>query len=211
MNRQWLAVATTLLLCATQSVMSAEQPRVLMKTSMGTIEIALNREKAPKTVENFLGYVQDGFYDGTLFHRVIDGFMIQGGGYTREYQEKPTKRSIVNEASNGLPNKRGTIAMARTSDPHSATAQFFINVKDNTFLDYRGSTPRGWGYAVFGRVVSGMDVVDEIRQVSTGPGGPFPKDAPRKPVVIEKVTVVRQAENTPPQTKAPTNAPVAGH
>ncbi len=201
MNRQWLAVATTLLLCAAHAAVSAEQhmPRVRMQTTAGVIEIALDQQKAPKTVENFLRYVEDGFYAGTLFHRVIDGFMIQGGGYTPDYKKKPTRAPIPNEASNRLKNERGTIAMARTSDPHSATAQFFINVADNDFLNYQSSTLRGWGYAVFGRVVKGMDVVDEIRRAPTGPGGPFRKDAPKTPIVIEKVTIVGQAADKEPR------------
>jgi len=192
MKRQWLAAAAALMLCTTQAVTSAEQPepRVRLQTSMGDIVLVLNAEKAPKTVENFLGYVQDGFYDGTIFHRVIDGFMIQGGGFTADYSRKKTRAPVVNEADNGLKNDLGTVAMARTSDPDSATAQFFINVGDNAFLNHTSPTPQGWGYAVFGRVAEGMDVVDRIRQVPTGPGGPFPKDAPRTPVVIEKAVVI---------------------
>jgi cyclophilin family peptidyl-prolyl cis-trans isomerase len=166
-----------------------EAPRVDLETNFGTIVLALDSEHAPKTVENFLRYVREGFYDGTILHRVIDGFMIQGGGYTEDYQRKPTHGPVHNESDNGLRNARGTVAMARTSDPHSATAQFFINVADNDFLDYGAQGPRSWGYAVFGRVVEGMDVVDQIRQVATGPGGPFPKDVPQKPVVIERARV----------------------
>lgn len=163
-------------------------PRVYMETSLGDIVLELNEEQAPKTVENFLYYVHEGFYAGTIFHRVIDGFMIQGGGFTEDFQQKPTRPPIPNEAKNGLKNTRGSIAMARTPDPHSATAQFFINVGDNPSLDY--PSPDGWGYTVFGRVVKGMDVVDEIRQVSTGQGGPFPQDVPQTPVIIEKVTLI---------------------
>lgn len=163
-------------------------PRVYMETSLGDIVLELNEEQAPKTVENFLYYVHEGFYAGTIFHRVIDGFMIQGGGFTEDFQQKPTRPPIPNEAQNGLKNTRGSIAMARTPDPHSATAQFFINVGDNPSLDY--PSPDGWGYTVFGRVVKGMDVVDEIRQVSTGQGGPFPQDVPQTPVIIEKVTLI---------------------
>jgi len=164
-------------------------PRVRMTTSLGDIVLELDREKAPKTVENFLRYVNEGFYDGTIFHRVIDGFMIQGGGFTQDFQKKPTHAPIENEADNRLRNTIGTIAMARTSDPHSATAQFFINVANNSYLDFRERTPRAWGYAVFGRVVEGMPVVDKIRRTPTGAGGPFRKDVPRTPVVIEKVTL----------------------
>lgn len=166
-----------------------QAPRVRLQTSLGAIVVELDRAKAPNTVENFLGYVRDGHYDGTVFHRVIENFMIQGGGFTAEYQQKPTRKPVANEADNGLKNKRGTLAMARTSDPDSATAQFFINVVDNEFLDYRAPTQQGWGYAVFGRVLEGMDVVDEIKQLPTGPGGPFRNDVPRQAVVIEKAMV----------------------
>ncbi len=164
-------------------------PRVRITTNMGDIVLELDREKAPKTVENFLTYVEEGFYDGTIFHRVIDGFMIQGGGFTEDFQKKPTHAPIRNEADNGLRNKIGTIAMARTSDPHSATAQFFINVANNSYLDFREKTPRAWGYTVFGRVVKGMPVVDKIRRSKTGSGGPFRKDVPQTPVIIEKAVV----------------------
>jgi cyclophilin family peptidyl-prolyl cis-trans isomerase len=177
---------------------AGEQPRVLVETSLGNFELQLDPEKAPKTVANFLGYVNSGFYDGTIFHRVIDGFMIQGGGFTPEYERKTSNAPIINEADNGLKNLRGTIAMARTMDPHSATAQFFINVKDNDFLDHTSKSPRGWGYAVFGKVVKGMDVVDKIRQVKTGPGGVFPSDAPLEMVIIKRISVV----NAKPATKS---------
>ncbi|WP_455366902.1 peptidylprolyl isomerase [Kaarinaea lacus] len=165
-------------------------PLVKLQTNVGDIVVELNEEKAPKSVANFLGYVNDGFYNGTIFHRVIDGFMIQGGGFTQDMQKKGTKAPIENEANNGLRNDRGTIAMARTNAPHSATAQFFINVVNNDFLNYRAPNSRGWGYAVFGKVVQGMDVVDKIRKIPTGPGGPFPKDVPQAPVVIENAMVV---------------------
>ena len=166
---------------------------VKLQTSLGDIVIELNQEKAPQTVANFLGYVNDGFYSGTIFHRVIDGFMIQGGGFTENFQKKGTKAPIQNEANNGLKNDRGTIAMARTNAPHSATAQFFINVVNNDFLNYRSATSRGWGYTVFGKVVQGMDVVDKIRKIPTGPGGPFPKDVPQAPVVIQNAMVMEAA------------------
>ncbi|MDH3947782.1 MAG: peptidylprolyl isomerase [Gammaproteobacteria bacterium] len=169
---------------------AGEQPRVRVETSLGNFELQLDPEKAPKTVANFLGYVNSGFYDGTIFHRVIDGFMIQGGGFTPDYERKPTNAPVINEADNGLKNLRGTIAMARTMNPHSATAQFFINVKDNDFLDYTSKSPRGWGYTVFGQVVKGMAVVDKIRQVKTGPGGVFPSDAPLEMVIIKRMSVV---------------------
>ncbi len=163
-------------------------PRVRIVTNMGDIVLELDREKAPKTVENFLRYVNEGFYDGTIFHRVIDGFMVQGGGFTEDFQKKNTHAPIDNEADNGLRNKIGTIAMARTGDPHSATAQFFINVANNSFLDFREKTQRAWGYTVFGRVVQGMPIIDKVRRVATGSGGPFRKDVPRTPVILEKVT-----------------------
>lgn len=167
---------------------------VTLHTNFGDIKIALNFEKAPITAENFETYCKDGFYNGTIFHRVIDGFMIQGGGMEAGLREKPTRASIKNEANNGLSNKRGTLAMARTSDPHSASSQFFINVADNTFLDYRAKEMHGrevvqdWGYAVFGEVVDGMDVVDKIKGVKTGNSG-FHQDVPKEDVVITSVTV----------------------
>jgi len=174
------------------------KPRVRLVTTLGDIVLELDHSKAPKSVENFLAYVNEGFYEGTIFHRVIDGFMIQGGGFTQDFMKKPTHSPIQNEADNGLKNERGTIAMARTGDPHSATAQFFINVVNNDFLDYRSPTPRGWGYAVFGKVVEGMDVVDNIRHTPTGSGGPFRKDVPRTPIVIEKAVVEGASAVMPP-------------
>jgi peptidyl-prolyl cis-trans isomerase B (cyclophilin B) len=173
---------------------AADAPRVKLQTSLGDIVLELDPARAPATVENFLAYVRDGFYDGTIFHRVIEDFMIQGGGFSADYERRETRAPIRNEADNGLQNLRGTIAMARTGDPHSATAQFFINVKDNTFLDHTAPTPRGWGYCVFGRVVEGMETVDRIRAVATGAGGPFPKDAPLEAVVIERASLVDSAE-----------------
>ncbi len=173
------------------SAVAAAAPTVLMTTSLGEITLELDAERAPNTVENFLAYVADGSYDGTVFHRVINGFMIQGGGFDKGYERRETRPPIENEADNGLKNERGTIAMARTQDPHSATNQFFINVVDNAFLDYQDSTTAGWGYTVFGRVVDGMDVVDKIREVATGPAGPFRKDAPAPPVVIESVQLLK--------------------
>lgn len=162
---------------------------IRMQTSKGTIEIELDAAKAPATVENFLQYVKDGFYDGTIFHRVIDGFMIQGGGLEPGMKQKNTREPIKNEADNGLKNERGTLAMARTNDPHSATAQFFINVADNAFLNFRSATADGWGYCVFGRVVNGMDVVDAIRGVATTSKSYY-QDVPAEDVVIEKVEIV---------------------
>jgi peptidyl-prolyl cis-trans isomerase B (cyclophilin B) len=164
-------------------------PRVDLHTNMGDIVIELNAEKAPKTVENFLTYVKEGFYDGTIFHRVINNFMIQGGGFEVGMKQKQTHAPIGNEADNGLKNDKYTVAMARTSDPHSATAQFFINVANNEFLNFTAPTPNGWGYAVFGKVVEGTDVVDKIKQVKTGTKG-FHQDVPLEDVIIEKATVV---------------------
>jgi len=164
----------------------AQNPRVEFKTGMGAFTLELYPDKAPKTVANFLQYAKSGFYDGTIFHRVIDGFMIQGGGFQPDMRQKPTQGTIKNEAGNGLKNENGTIAMARTPDPHSATAQFFINVKDNGFLDYRDSSPQGYGYAVFGRVVEGMDTVLRISKVPTATAGQH-GNVPQKPVVIESV------------------------
>jgi len=158
---------------------------VKLQTSLGTLTIDLYADKAPETVRNFLEYVDAGHYDNTIFHRVIDGFMIQGGGFDAAMQQKGVRAPIKNEADNGLKNDRGTLAMARTSDPHSATAQFFINVSDNDFLNFRAPAADGWGYCVFGRVVDGMDVVDKIRSVATGSRG-FHQDVPRENVVIER-------------------------
>lgn len=162
-------------------------PRVALETSMGKIVIELDQEKAPKSTANFLAYVESGHYAGTVFHRVIKGFMVQGGGMDANLKPKGTKAQIENEADNGLKNLRGTLAMARTSDPHSATSQFFVNTVDNGFLDHTAKTGRGWGYAVFGKVVEGMDVVDAIESTPTGTTRGF-KDVPATPVVIEKAT-----------------------
>jgi peptidyl-prolyl cis-trans isomerase B (cyclophilin B) len=164
-------------------------PSVLLKTNHGDITLELDAAKAPKSVANFLAYVKSGHYDGTIFHRVIDNFMIQGGGMTAGMKQKSTLDQIENEANNGLKNERGTIAMARTSDPHSATAQFFINVNDNDFLNHTAPTPQGWGYAVFGKVSNGMDVVDKIKKVKTGNAG-YHQDVPTEDVVIEKASVI---------------------
>jgi peptidyl-prolyl cis-trans isomerase A (cyclophilin A) len=182
--KKLLAFLTALVLCLP---VWATQPTVKMKTNYGTITIELFPDKAPKTVTNFLQYVKDGFYDGTIFHRVIDGFMIQGGGMDRAMKEKPTRAPVENEAQNGLKNQIGTVAMARTSDPHSATAQFFINVANNGFLDYPGRD--GWGYCVFGKVTEGMDVVNKIAKVSTRPG-----DVPAKPVLIESARLLNMKQ-----------------
>ena len=175
----------------------AANPQVELDTTAGKIVLELNPEAAPKTVENFLEYVKSGHYNGTQFHRVIPGFMIQGGGFTADYQQKPTRAPIRNEGEAsmkaGLGNAPGTIAMARTGDPHSATAQFFINVGDNSRLNYRSPDMQGYGYTVFGKVISGMDVVQKIAATPTGPGGPFPTDVPREKVLINKAVVVDKA------------------
>ncbi|MEY4590787.1 MAG: hypothetical protein RL497_2863 [Pseudomonadota bacterium] len=157
---------------------------ITLHTNLGDITIELNPEKAPKTCANFKQYAEDGFYDGTIFHRVINNFMVQGGGMTADMKQKSTRAPIENEADNGLANDVGTIAMARTSDPHSATAQFFINVKNNDFLNHSGKNSQGWGYCVFGKVTSGMDVVDKIKVVKTGA-----QDVPQETITIERVTV----------------------
>ena len=162
--------------------------KATIETSMGTITLELNADKAPATVGNFVKYAKEGFYDGTIFHRVIDGFMIQGGGFTKNMDQKPTHEPIRNEAMNGLKNKRGTIAMARTMVVDSATSQFFINLVDKGFLDFTSPTPQGFGYAVFGQVTDGLDVVDAIGKVKTGFAGPH-QNVPETPVVIKKVTV----------------------
>jgi cyclophilin family peptidyl-prolyl cis-trans isomerase len=172
----------------------AANPQVDLDTSAGKIRLELYPDAAPKTVENFLEYVKAKHYDGTQFHRVIKGFMIQGGGYGSDFREKPTRPPIVNEAEKsskaGLLNVPGTIAMARTGEPNSATAQFFINVADNKFLNFRSADPQGYGYTVFGKVIEGMDVVDKIAKAPTGGGGPFPKDVPVQKVIINKAVVV---------------------
>ena len=188
-------------------------PRVALRTSQGEIVLELDPVKAPKSVENFLQYVKDGHYNGTIFHRVIDNFMAQGGGFTADLQQKPTRAAIQNEAANGLSNLRGTVAMARTSDPHSAAAQFFINLVDNPRLNYvsdqNGFT---WGYTVFGKVVEGMETVDKIRAIPTGPQGPFARDVPQVAVVIESAVVLpAEATAAPaPAANPPPAAPTTG-
>ena len=161
---------------------------ITLHTNLGDIKLQLNAEKAPLTVANFMKYVDEGFFDGTIFHRVIDGFMIQGGGFNEDMSQKRSGEPVKNEANNGLSNRTGTVAMARTSDPHSATAQFFININDNTFLDFKAENNQGWGYCVFGEVVEGMDIVEKIKAVSTGNKG-MHQDVPLEAVVIEKVSV----------------------
>jgi peptidyl-prolyl cis-trans isomerase B (cyclophilin B) len=161
---------------------------VTIATTVGQMTLELDADNAPKTVENFLSYASSGFYDGTIFHRVINNFMIQGGGFTTDMEQKPTQAPVDNEANNGLKNERGTIAMARTQDPHSATAQFFINVQDNDFLNHTGENMQGWGYTVFGKITQGEDVLDKIRCVQTGSQGGH-QDVPTEPIIIESISV----------------------
>jgi len=178
-----------------QAASPASNPRAVIHTSMGEITLELFADKAPISVENFIRYANSGYYDGTIFHRVISHFMIQGGGLTEDLQDKPNGEPITNEATNGLSNKRGTVAMARTGNPHSATSQFFINVQDNGNLDHTNtSSSRGWGYAVFGKVIGGMDVVEDIRFVETTTVPPY-SDVPVEPVIIESVDIILATEN----------------
>ena len=191
MTRPFLALA---LAASVLGAAPALAQNVELDTTAGKIVLQLDASAAPKTVENFIAYVKSGHYDGTQFHRVIPGFMVQGGGYTTDYAQKPTRPPVKNEAEQaskaGLVNAPGTIAMARTSDPHSASSQFFINVADNKFLNYRESTVQGYGYTVFGKVVSGMDVVEKMAKAPTGAGGPFPKDVPVEKILIKSAKVV---------------------
>ncbi|MDP1557359.1 MAG: peptidylprolyl isomerase [Nitrosomonas sp.] len=175
----------------------ATNPRINIKTNLGSITVELYPDKAPKTVENFLSYVTDGFYKDTIFHRVIPNFMVQGGGFDKSYTQKITKNPVANEADNGLNNQIGTIAMARTSDPHSATAQFFINVANNAFLDYSAPNQRGYGYTVFGKVIDGMAIVNKIAAIPTGSGGPFPSDVPKTSIIIEDIELISVATTAP--------------
>jgi peptidyl-prolyl cis-trans isomerase A (cyclophilin A)/peptidyl-prolyl cis-trans isomerase B (cyclophilin B) len=172
---------------------AAANPQVEVRTNMGAFTIELYPENAPATVQNFLQYVKEGHYNGTIFHRVIPGFMIQGGGFTQQFDEKPTRGAIKNEAGNGLRNGVGMVSMARTADPHSATAQFFVNVAENPSLDFKAPTREGYGYTPFGKVIKGMDVVDRIAKVRTGPGKPPHTDVPVKSVVIERMRAVEPA------------------
>ncbi|HVW65148.1 MAG TPA: peptidylprolyl isomerase [Nitrosospira sp.] len=185
-------IPVLLLLCSTASSAAGEtaHPQVEIKTNMGSMILELYPDKAPKTVENFLRYVKDSYYAGTIFHRVIPRFMIQGGGLDKEFRQKPTRQPVENEAANGLKNDIGMVSMARTSDPHSASSQFFINVANNAFLNHTAPTPQGYGYTVFGKVVKGMDVANRIAGAPTGPGGPFPADVPRVTVVIEDAKLI---------------------
>ena len=188
LRRTGALLLLTLALVATE-LPAQEATRVVIKTSMGDIHLELYPDQAPASVQNFLEYAQSGFYDGTIFHRVISHFMIQGGGFTPDMQKKGTREPIPNESNNGLSNRRGTIAMARLPQPHSATAQFFINVQNNMNLDYQGGNQ--WGYAVFGKVTEGLDVVDDIRYVQTASRPPF-SDVPVEPVIIEQVRIVEE-------------------
>ena len=192
MRTIWTSVVGVVGMLAAGGAATAQggNPVVVMKTSMGDVKIELDKAKAPVTVDNFIAYVNDKFYDGTVFHRVIPAFMIQGGGFDKDMTQKKTKPPIKNEAGNGLKNVNGSIAMARTSDPNSATAQFFINTKDNPFLDHKNDTPQGMGYAVFGKVVDGMDVVKKIEQVQTTTRTPY-ENVPVTPVVIESIRIVQ--------------------
>ena len=188
-------------------------PKVAIETTAGNIVVELDRDKAPASVKNFLMYVDEGHYNGTIFHRVIDGFMIQGGGYSEDFQRKPTHDPVRNESNNGLMNTTGTIALARTRDPESATAQFFINVADNDFLDSPPDSASGTGYTVFGRVIAGMETVQKILALPTGHGGPFPKDVPQTTVLINQVVLLSgQQDNggaTPTATATTADAPAA--
>ena len=189
-SRLFTAAIAAIALCASGAALAQ---KVKLATSGGDIVVELDAAKAPKSVANFLEYVKAGHYNGTIFHRVIDNFMIQGGGMTTDMKEKETRPPIPLESRNGLTNQRGTIAMARTQDPNSATAQFFINVADNKRLDFRSADPQGYGYTVFGKVIAGMDVVDKIAKGATGPGGPFPTDVPKEHVIIKAARVVTPA------------------
>ena len=198
--KNFFAPLAAVLLMLTVYTASAANPKVKMETSKGAVVIELYPDQAPVTVQNFLQYVNEGAYDGTIFHRVIKGFMNQGGGFTADLKKRPTNHPpIKNEADNGLKNERGTIAMARTNDPNSATNQFFVNTVDNRFLDFTSKSPQGWGYAVFGKVVQGMDVIDTIASVKTGPRGPFRSDVPIEDIEIVSIKVLENGDTAPAQ------------
>ena len=190
-----------LLLCFSVVTYSAEPPRATLETNLGTITIELDYDRAPISVHNFVDYAQAGTYNGTIFHRVIKDFMIQAGGYTKDYQKVTTDEPIINEATNGLKNLRGTVAMARTAEPHSATSQFFINVKDNNFLNHTSKSPRGWGYAIFGKVIDGMEIVDKIQALKTGSAGELTRHVPRQMVIINSVTLSNLPDFSAPPSK----------
>lgn len=189
----------SIMLCLNISMAQAANPKVKMETSHGNVTIELYPDKAPKSVENFLSYVNDGSYANTIFHRVIKNFMNQGGGFSIDYKKTATKAPITNEADNGLKNKLGTIAMARTGNPHSATNQFFINTKDNAFLDHTGKNTRGWGYTVFGSIIEGMEVMSRMANLPTGSGGPFRTDVPQEQVIILKMTELGTKDESTPE------------
>jgi len=188
---QAIFAATLFFSTATYATDETNMTTIKLTTNQGEITLELDAEKAPNTVKNFVTYVEEGFYEGVIFHRIIPNFMAQGGGFTSDFKQKDTNAAIENEADNGLANDRGTIAMARTGDPHSATGQFFINLADNGFLNHSSKTQQGWGYAVFGKVTEGMDVVDKMAAIPTGSGGMFPTDVPQEEVIIEKAEVVK--------------------
>lgn len=193
MNFKKLLLSIATLTLAFQCQLAyADNPKVNVVTSKGSMIIELYPDKAPKSVANFLSYVNAGAYDGTVFHRVIKDFMNQGGGFTSDYEKVKTNDPIQNEADNGLKNLKFTVAMARTGEPHSATNQFFINTADNAFLDHSGKSMRGWGYTVFGKVIEGQNVSGIISRAATGPGGPFSQDVPRTPIIIEKITEIKE-------------------
>lgn len=193
MNLKKILISLAALTLAFQAQFAqAANPKVKVETSKGTMVFELYPDKAPETVANFLSYVNAGAYDGTIFHRVIKDFMNQGGGFTADYKKTDTRKPVKNEADNGLKNLEYTVAMARTGEPHSATNQFFINTADNDFLDHTGKSSRGWGYTVFGKVVEGQNIAGAISRVPTGQGGPFAKDVPRTPIIIEKITEIKE-------------------
>jgi len=193
LNRLIATLIGSLLLFSTLTYATDKTNMTMIKftTNQGEITLELDAEKAPNTVANFVSYVESGFYEGIIFHRIIPNFMAQGGGFTSDFKQKETQAQIENEADNGLKNDRGTIAMARTGDPHSATGQFFINLADNGFLNHSSKTQQGWGYAVFGKVTDGMDVIDKMAAIPTGSGGMFPTDVPQEEVIIEKAEVIK--------------------
>jgi peptidyl-prolyl cis-trans isomerase A (cyclophilin A)/peptidyl-prolyl cis-trans isomerase B (cyclophilin B) len=195
MLKTLLAAIAIVVSFAASAAAPQPNPQVEVRTNMGSFTLELYPENAPNTVQNFLQYVKDGHYNGTIFHRVIPGFMVQGGGFSAKFEEKPTRPPIKNEAGNGLRNGIGMVSMARTADPHSATAQFFINVNENPTLDFKAPTAQGYGYTPFGKVLKGMDVVERIVKVPTGPGKPPHENVPLKPVVIERMRVVDASPN----------------
>lgn len=193
-RRKLLLGLVSLILLFQAQLSQAANPKVKIETNKGDIIVELYPDKAPKSVANFLDYVNTGAYDGTIFHRVIKDFMNQGGGFSTDYKKVETKEPVPNEAFNGLKNLKYTLAMARTNAPHSATNQFFINTADNAFLDHTEKSMKGWGYTVFGKVIEGKNIVGAISRVQTGPGGPFASDVPRTPIIINKITVLKATE-----------------